>query len=282
MKKRARFLGLSLILIGLMLAACGPSPTPTAMPTATPAVSPTPLPAEVMVVQGQTIYETAGCASCHGQDGEGLDGLGPALAGHSRAAVFQQVRDPRQVPEGDVQMPAYGSDQLSDEDLEKIVAWIESLGPPMGAGPFVGSMTETAHLRLALISLQAEGVDDAVAHLEDLVATAEGETREQAQSILDLLEQGELHDAEHELEIMLAEAEGGDLTEVQLHIVLALNALQGHNDEDAVRHIENAVGVASGGEKVQLEALLEDLRAGEAHDVEHELERLLGEEPHEL
>ena len=99
---------------------------------------------------------------------------------------------------------------------------------------------------------------------------------------VELRELDELHDVEHELEIMLAEAEGGDLTEVQLHIVLALNALQGHNDEDAVRHIENAVGAANGEEKAQLEVILEDLRAGEAHDAEHELEQRLGQEPHEL
>lgn len=35
------------------------------------------------------------------------------------------------------------------------------------------------------------------------------------------LEEGDLHEAEHELETMLAEAEGTELTAVQLHIVLS-------------------------------------------------------------
>lgn len=263
-------------------AAPPPTHTPTTTPTTVPAISPTPIPPEVMVEQGQVVFQANSCASCHGENGEGTEGLGPAVPGHSREAVFKQVRDPRQVPEGSARMPAYGPDQISDEELEQMVAFIESLGPPMGAGPFAGSMTEAAHLRLALVSLQAGDVDDAYAHLQDLVETAEGEAREQAQAILDLLAAGELHEAEHELEVMLAEAEGSELTELQLHVVLTLDALQAHRDEDAILHLENAVGVATGEEESTLEGLLEDLKAGHAHDVQHDLERLLGEEPHSL
>jgi hypothetical protein len=235
-----------------------------------------------MVEQGIALFQANGCAGCHGQAGEGIEGLGPSLPGHSREAVLKQVREPRAVPEGSVQMPAYGPEQISDEELEPIIAWIESLGPPMGAGPFAGSMTEAAHLRLALISLQAGGADDAAAHLHDLDETAEGEGGKQAQVILDLLEAGDLHEAEHQLEGILAEATGGELTEVQLYIVLALAALQAHNDEDAIRHLEDASGAATGEERETLVELLDQLRAGHAHDVQHDLERLLGEEPHGL
>ena len=254
--------------------------TATTVPTSVPDVSPTPIPPEVMVERGIALYQASGCASCHGETGEGIESLGPALPGHSPEAVFRQVREPRLVPQGSVQMPAYGAEQISDQELEQIVAWIESLGPPLGAGPFAGSMTEAAHLHLALISLQTTGVDDATAHLRDLVATAEAEVHEEAQTILDLLAAGDLHEAEHQLEVMLAEAEGGEFTEVQLHIVLALSALQAHFDEDAIRHLENAAGAATGEERGTLEDLLDKLEEGHAHDVQHELERLLGEEPH--
>lgn len=259
-----------------------PTHTPATTPTTAPALSPTPVPHEVMIEQGIALFQANGCVSCHGQIGEGIEGLGPALPGHSREVVLKQVREPRAAPEGSVQMPGYGPEQISDEELDLIVAWIESLGPPMGAGPFAGSMTEAAHLRLALISLQAGAADDATAHLHDLVETFETEVGEQAQGILGLLEAGDLHEAEHQLEVMLAEAEGGELTEVQLHIVLARAALQGHHDEDAIRHLENASGAATGEERQTLVELLEQLRAGHAHDVQHELERLLGEEPHGL
>ena len=146
-------------------------PPPTRTPTPTPAISPTPIPRILIVQQGQALFQASGCASCHGENGEGIEGLGPALPGHSPEAVVKQVREPRPAPEGSVQMPAYGTAQISDEELEQIVAWIESLGPPMGAGPFAGSIVEAAHLRLALISLEAGGVDDAAAHLQDLAET---------------------------------------------------------------------------------------------------------------
>jgi len=122
-------------------------------------------------------------------------------------------------------------------------------------------------------------VEDALAHLQDLIASTEGETREKADEIRGFLEEGELHEAEHELEEMLAEAEAGELTTVQLHIVLALAAVQDRAEDDAIGHLENAISVATGDEKAQLEQVLADLKAGEVHDMAHELEELLGREP---
>lgn len=265
--------------LSLALAACG-APAEPATPTPTPTSAPAPATAVSAVDAGKVLLTEKGCAACHGANGEGMENLGPALPGHSREAVFRQVREPRPVPEGSVQMPAFSQEQISDEELEQIVAFIESLGPPMGAGPFAGSMTEAAHLRLALVSLEADSVDDARVHLQELLVSAEGETREKAKAILALLDEGDLHEAEHELETMLAEAEGDELTPMQLHIILALDALQKHADDDAIMHLENAIGVAEGDAKAQLEQLLADLNAGEAHDVEHELEELLGLESH--
>ena len=44
--------------------------------------------------------------------------------------------------------------------------------------------------------------------------------------------------------------------------------------------VENAVEIATGEEQSHLQELLEALKAGHAHDVEHELEEMLGQEPH--
>ena len=262
-----------LLLLPLILAACGATPGPAA--DATDVAAPATVSAASAVEEGKALLADKGCASCHGASGEGVGNLGPALPGHSSEAVFGQVREPRQVAEGSVQMPAFGTDQISDEELEKIVAFIESLDPRTGAGPFAGSMTEVAHLRLAMVSLEAGSVDEARAHLQDLIALAERETREKAKEILRFLEEGDLHEAEHELETMLAEAEGGELTTVQLHIVLAIGAFQKIADDDAIGHMEDAINVATGDEKALLEELLADLKAGKSHDVEHELEKML-------
>ncbi len=234
-----------------------------------------------IIAEGQALFVAKGCAACHGENGEGVEDLGPALAGHSKEAVFKQVREPRPVSPPGVQMPAFGPDQISDEELEKIAAFILSLGPPTGAGPFLGSMTEAAHLRLALLSLQAEDLPDARAHLQDLVASGEGESQQKAQEILTLLEENKVHEAEHELETLLLQAEGEDLSPMQLHIVLALSALEGDNYDDAIAHLEQAIEEATGEEKAQLEALLTAVKAGEVHDVSHELEKMLGRESQE-
>lgn len=232
------------------------------------------------VQAGQALFEANGCIACHGANAEGVEGLGPALPGHSREMVFRQVREPRQAPQDSIQMPAYSIEQISDEELEQIVAFIESLGPPMGLGPFAGSMTEAAHLRLALFSLQVEDVTSATAHLEDLAAIVEGEIKEQVEELLHLLESGDTAEAKHELETMLADAEGAELTTVQLYVLLALDALQAHEDESAIRYLEGAISVATGEEQAHLEKLLAELEAGHAHDVQHELQEMLGMEPH--
>jgi mono/diheme cytochrome c family protein len=272
----ATWLLAGLLTLPLVLAACGATAAPAADAIDVP--PPATVPAASAVEEGKALLTDKGCASCHGANGEGVENLGPALPGHSREAVFDQVREPRQVPEGSAQMPAFGVDQISDEELEKIVAFIQSLGPPMGAGPFAGSMTEAAHLRLTLVSLEAESVEDALAHLQELIASTEGETKEKAGEILGFLEEGDLHGAEHELESMLAQAEGPKLTAMQLHIVLTLDALQNQADDDEIGHLEDAIGVATGEEETRLEELLADFKAGKAHDAEHELEEMLGAE----
>lgn len=252
-------------------------PTATTRTTASPSESATEETAVTDIKEGRALVAAKGCTGCHGANSEGLENLGPALAGHSREAVFKQVRSPREASPRMVQMPPYNSEQITDEELDKMVAFIGSFGPPMGIGAFAGSMTEGAHLRLARAALESENLVDVQAHLQDLVAAAEGETERIAQQILDLLKAGDRHDAENELETMLAQAPGAELTIVQLHLVLALNAVERQDDDDAMRHLEDAIDVAGGDEQAQIEELLADLKAGKVHDLEHELGEMLGQ-----
>lgn len=105
MKKSYLRLGGILLLAALVvLTACQPTPD--------------------AVAQGKQIYETIGCISCHGAAGEG--GVGPALAGHTAEQVRRQVRT------SGSNMPAYTEEQLGDEQLDALIAWIESLEPPAG------------------------------------------------------------------------------------------------------------------------------------------------------
>jgi mono/diheme cytochrome c family protein len=113
------------------MASPGPSPQPTASPspaptaTPSPAPSPTPsLPSEPDPAVGQQLWAQKPCAGCHGSNAEG--GIGPRLAG--TGLTFDQVL--LQVRQGAPPMPAFTAAEISDLEVEHIVAWLKSLSPP--------------------------------------------------------------------------------------------------------------------------------------------------------
>lgn len=82
-------------------------------------VSPTPVDDATV---GRQLFGDKGCATCHGQNAEGTD-IAPALPGHNEEQVKRNVRS----PEGS--MPRFGPEQISDNELEMIAHYIESLAP---------------------------------------------------------------------------------------------------------------------------------------------------------
>lgn len=75
---------------------------------------------------GQRLYLAAGCAKCHGQQGEG-GVVGPPLAGLDPALIKAMARM------GPAGMPAFTLEMLSDDQVKEIGAYLGSLKP--GAGP---------------------------------------------------------------------------------------------------------------------------------------------------
>jgi len=115
-----------------------PAPEATAaQPAAMPAGE---LPAGVtpaMVEEGQTLYHGAGiCYTCHGQNGVGVTGLGPALGdaewlhsdGSYDAIVAQILKG---VAAGEsksgVAMPAKGGSAITDDQVKAVAAYVYSL-----------------------------------------------------------------------------------------------------------------------------------------------------------
>lgn len=72
-------------------------------------------------IRGETLYREAGCLVCHGLLVEG--GLGPPLSGsdYDFAAFLQAVRTPSDI------MPPYLAEQVSDQDVRDILAYVLSL-----------------------------------------------------------------------------------------------------------------------------------------------------------
>jgi len=105
---------------------------------------------ESPVVAGQKLFQSQGCVSCHGANGEG--GKGPPLIGVFGSKVkleggetveadedyiHNSIRSPQsQIVEGFRQplMPTYFKEQLSEEHLLQIMTFIKSLSPTKTQG----------------------------------------------------------------------------------------------------------------------------------------------------
>src|SRR5512134_2235751 len=135
----------SITALTLLFAACGGSEqqqseaAPEAAPpsaAATPAALPAGVTAE-MVAEGNTLFHGAGiCLTCHGQNGTGVTGLGPALndaewlhSDGSYQAIVNQIMTGVTATESKsgVAMPAKGGSAITDEQVKAVAAYVYSL-----------------------------------------------------------------------------------------------------------------------------------------------------------
>ncbi|WP_100444632.1 cytochrome bc1 complex diheme cytochrome c subunit [Glycomyces xiaoerkulensis] len=79
------------------------------------------------VVKGQELYDTS-CITCHGDNGEGVDGRGPSLIGIGSAAVEFQVNTGRMPLANQGAMAIPGDPVFTEEEAEWLGAYIEHLG----------------------------------------------------------------------------------------------------------------------------------------------------------
>lgn len=75
------------------------------------------------VERGARLFDQLECSRCHAESAVG--DVGPRLAGTSLSldAVRAQLRNPGGI------MPTFGPDRISDEDIEAIYAWLQTLDP---------------------------------------------------------------------------------------------------------------------------------------------------------
>jgi mono/diheme cytochrome c family protein len=78
--------------------------------------------------EGAALFNANGCWQCHGYEGQGGEAVRIAPPRYPFEAFLQFVRRPAAV------MPAYSSESLSDADLRKIFAYVQSRSePPVAA-----------------------------------------------------------------------------------------------------------------------------------------------------
>jgi mono/diheme cytochrome c family protein len=121
-----RFIKISITLLGLLLLLALTTSVAFAAP---PAQDP---------VNGEQLWQDTLCKNCHGENGEGL-WAGP-LAGSDKAAEewISQVREPRR------NMPAFSAEQLSDEAVTDMHAYLVTLTAPESFEPADAGLADNA------------------------------------------------------------------------------------------------------------------------------------------
>ena len=278
------------VIIGLSLASCTSSPpTPTIDPTATvpPMSTPKPTPtagpefSDPIVQAGYDVFVASGCSACHGQNGVGTT-IAPALPGHSDGQVRRQVRAPVGV------MPVFPPDKISASELDSLVAYITNLGEGHAHDrPFDPGADMQMHHWMALFATEDEDVQEAIHHVEHIIGLVVGEHLARMQNVLAELVAGNLHDAGHEIEEMLAGVLEDGLSGVTMHLTLALSSVRIDDAKAVAHHMEHFVDSAYTTNREAGNEILASAQAGNLTEAEHELIELLeamgiaGEEGHD-
>jgi mono/diheme cytochrome c family protein len=222
------------------------------------------------VAGGREVYLNAGCSACHGLNAEGTD-VGPSLGGHTAEQVHQQVRSPL------AQMPAYSQEQLSDQDLDKIAHYIVGLEPmEEHMEPVKLSEALAIHHWMAISAISAGDRGDALHHVGHIIEVVKGEHLKAMKKARALLREGDLHEAEHLIEEMLAGKAKPELTLNQLSLRLALTAVDQRDRAEAIHQMRHFLERVRGAERAKGEAVLAHLREGDLHGAEHGIADLLG------
>jgi mono/diheme cytochrome c family protein len=219
---------------------------------------------------GRAAYLAADCAACHGENAEGT-AVGPSLAGHTSKQVHQQVRSPL------AQMPAYSEEQLADDDLDSIADYIAGLEPmEEHMEPVKLSEVLAIHHWMAISAIAAGDRGDALHHVGHIIQAVKGEHLEAMKEARKMLRAGELHEAEHEIEEMLAGKAKPELSRERLSLRLALTAIDQRGRAEAIHQMRHFVAEAQGAERAKGRAALAHLREGDLHGAEHGIAELLG------
>jgi mono/diheme cytochrome c family protein len=155
------------LLVGLatVALAADASPSPSASASASPGATGGALPGDPN--KGQTVYQSAGCTTCHGATLAG--GIGPPLHPVKNLGDTKDPLDPQYMIEtitagkqgigGYGTMPAKGGATLSDQDVKDVAAFIiqenKRVGPvPLAPGQLAQSTIEWVTIGiLAMLAL---------------------------------------------------------------------------------------------------------------------------------
>ncbi len=175
-----------------------PTDTPVPAPTDTPVPAPTETeeqPSAISAEAAKQIYTQKGCLACHGANFEG--GVGPILAGLPVEHMESVIRN----GEPEAGMPAFAENVISDEDLNTLVTFLNSLtledvGVELPAGV-------VDHLNQAWDALQAGDKAGVETHLQKAQEAAADATPGIQATLKDVIEDLEEEDWQEDVEAHL-------------------------------------------------------------------------------
>ena len=176
-------------------------------------------------------------------------------------------------------MPVFPPDKISNEELDEIAMYIGGLGE--GHAHMSGAVSPgevVLHHWMALSSIEADNVTEAVHHLGHIIELTEGQHRAQMEKTITLLNEGSVEEGTRIVEAMLAGLEHVDMDESSIHLTLALSSAVVEQVDVAERHVEHFLETATGEDQEAAEHILSLLQDGEIHDAVDGLEKLLGSE----
>jgi mono/diheme cytochrome c family protein len=224
----------------------------------------------VTETSGTRLYIAAGCIACHGAEGIGST-FAPMLPGHTAEQVKRYVRNPVG------KMPRFGTDKLSDADLETLAAYIAALPAPETAlRPPDALEAMEMHHWMAYRALKDEDPGHAEHHLVHAVELAADEAhRRSMDSILGLVRAKRNSRAAQGLLEIMSQTFTPKLTVGQMHLRLAAGALEAGDVPEAEHHVRHYVEAASPHDQRHAQQLLPLLRKRDVLSVKKRLNHLM-------
>ncbi len=260
-----------LVVLAVVAASCGAGTQREAVTTGTQVSATDP---------GLASFRDAGCAACHGQNGQG--NIGPPMGGHTAQQVVRQVRAPLGA------MPLFSPDELSNAELASIVDFVVGLGPMSmdhgGADPEEeesGGLDQRevliGHHWMTLSAINEGQTSKAIAHVTNITELVQGEHLSAMNEVVAMLEAGDLEGARVGTLEMLAGflPEAGSID--TLHLQLASQALAADLPVEASVHL----GRVGDGPLIDVAQLaVEALSAGDADRASEIVMAAIAEEEH--
>jgi len=221
-------------------------------------------------LSGEALYRKAGCIACHQAGGTGSN-IAPMLPGHTTEQVKHYVRRPTG------KMPRFGYDKLSDAELDAVAAYIAALPLPEMM-PEAGEPQDALEMHhwMAYRSLSDGDPGHAEHHLLHAIEAArDASHRQDLERALGLARLKKTEAAAQQvLEIASARA-APDLTVPQIHLRLALGAIEAGDLPEAEHHVRHYMDGASAHDRRHAQGVLTVLRKGDAGNARKKLVHIM-------